>query len=96
MQKRQIGILKGLISPSLKRQLSVAYIAPDGRLTSDDPNSYSGKERVAYQNALIKQHPDTGYADSIIKERQEKKKSAFFQPKKEDEKDKINATPTLS
>ncbi|OEH45981.1 hypothetical protein lpari_03033 [Legionella parisiensis] len=37
---------------SFKRQLSVNYTAPDGRLTSDDPNSYTGEERIAYQNAL--------------------------------------------
>ncbi len=74
---------KNPTAPSIKRQLSVFYTAPDGRLTSDDPNSYQGEERVAYQNALMNQHPETGYADGIVAERA--KTSGFFAPKKKEE-----------
>ncbi|MCW8409019.1 hypothetical protein OQJ13_08555 [Legionella sp. PATHC035] len=75
---------KRLIPPGLKRQLSVAYIAPNGQLTSDDPDSYQGQERLQYQDALIRQRPETGYADGIIA-RREKQWGRFFSPKKEEE-----------
>ncbi|WP_237761360.1 hypothetical protein [Legionella cherrii] len=75
---------KRLIPPGLKRQLSVAYIAPNGRLTSDDPDSYQGQERLDYQDALIRQRPWTGYADGIIA-RREKQRGRFFSQKKEEE-----------
>ncbi|MCW8399132.1 hypothetical protein OQJ26_10045 [Legionella sp. PATHC038] len=75
---------KRLTPPRLKRQLSVAYIAPNGRLTSDDPDSYQGQERLEYQDALIRQRPETGYADGI-KARREKQRGRFFSQKKEEE-----------
>lgn len=81
---------KNLTAPSLKRQLSIFYTAPDGRLTSDDPNSYQGEERVAYQNALINQRPETGYADGIVAERA--KTSGFFAPKKNEERADIKVS----
>lgn len=62
----------------LKRQLSVTYIAPDGRLTADDPASYKGQECIDYQNALIAQQPRTGYAEGIL----ERRAAGFFSPKK--------------
>ncbi|WP_259331281.1 hypothetical protein [Legionella bozemanae] len=75
-QKNNPERLQKLTEPRFKRQLSVFYKAPDGRLTSDDPNSYTGEERVAYQNALLNQYGWTGYADGILAER--KKNLAFL------------------
>ncbi|HHT0594170.1 TPA: hypothetical protein ACTXXA_002519 [Legionella anisa] len=82
MSKEKINkeVPQKFIPVGLKRQISVTYTSPDGRLTSDDPNSYVGVERVAYQDALLSQHPNSGYADGILEERQ--KKPGFFVPKK--------------
>lgn len=72
MSKAKINseVPQKFIPVGLKRQISVAYTSPDGRLTSDDPNSYVGDERVAYQDALLSQHPNSGYADGILEARQ--------------------------
>ncbi|MCE0722014.1 MULTISPECIES: hypothetical protein [Legionella] len=78
-----------------KRQISVAYISPEGQLTSDDPNSYEGEKRVAYQNALLSQHPNTGYAEGILEERQ-KKPGFFATQKKEVSADSEPPAPTCS
>ncbi|MGM9454378.1 hypothetical protein ACTAZI_13710 [Legionella bozemanae] len=86
--------LNKLMPVGLKRQISVTYTAPDGRLTADDPNSYTGDERVAYQNALLSQHPNTGYADGILAERQ--KKPGFFAPQKKESADSEPPAPAFS
>lgn len=86
---------KKLMPVGFKRQISVAYTAPDGRFTADDPNSYTGEERVAYQNALLSQHPNTGYADGILEERQ-KKLGFFASQKKEGNADSETPGPTCS
>ncbi|HHF7366167.1 TPA: hypothetical protein ACPSKY_001271 [Legionella bozemanae] len=94
-QKNNPERLQKLTEPRFKRQLSVFYKAPDGRLTSDDPNSYTGEERVAYQNALLNQYGWTGYADGILAER--KKKPGFFAPqKKEGSDERIASEPAPS
>ncbi|MCW8470475.1 hypothetical protein OQJ19_07370 [Fluoribacter gormanii] len=85
---------KELTLPRLKRQLSIFYTGPDGRLTSDDPDAYKGEERVAYQDALISQCPWTGYADRILKERNKQKKPNFFSVTEKEEAE--NETPALT
>ncbi|CAM2736007.1 Uncharacterised protein [Legionella steigerwaltii] len=85
---------KRLAQVGLKRQLSVSYIGPKGQITCDDPDSYSGQERIAYQNALIRQHPETGYADGIL-ERREEQRARFFSQQKEEEKAKPATAPAL-
>ncbi|AWN72916.1 hypothetical protein LEAN103870_04325 [Legionella anisa] len=97
MSKAKINseVPQKFIPVGLKRQISVAYTSPDGRLTSDDPNSYVGDERVAYQDALLSQHPNSGYADGILEARQ--KKPGFFAPqKKEVSADSEPSAPTCS
>ena len=84
-----------LTAPRLKRQLSIFYTGPDGRLTSDDPDSYKGEERVAYQDALISQRPWTGYADGILKERSKQKPPNFFPAAKKEEAEREIPVPTL-
>ncbi|KTD69411.1 MULTISPECIES: hypothetical protein [Legionella] len=81
-----------LVEASLKRQLSVSYVGPRG-LTSDDPDSYQGQERIAYQDALISQRPRTGYADGILARREEQK-ARFFSQEKEKEHVEHASAPT--
>ena len=57
-------------APILRRQLSASYTNPiTGELTADDPSSYQGAERTAFENALLNELPDTGYAAGIRKDR---------------------------
>ncbi|QMT61849.1 hypothetical protein [Legionella sp. PC997] len=83
-----------LPSTRLKRQLSIFYRGPDGRITSDDPDSYKGQERVAYQEAILSQHPRTGYADGILKERKQRNKTQFFSIAKKEESENEPSVPT--
>ena len=54
----------------LTRQLSLTYTDPyTGRPTSDDPQSYEGLERRAREDAIVAEHPDTGYAKIILESR---------------------------
>ncbi|PWY53942.1 hypothetical protein DGG96_19620 [Legionella qingyii] len=85
---------KELTLPRLKRQLSIFYTGPDGRVTSDDPNSYKGEERAAYQDALVSQYPWTGYADGILKDRNKPQKHNFFSAAKTEESE--NEAPSLT
>ncbi|WP_454781575.1 hypothetical protein [Legionella sp. WA2022007384] len=87
---------KDLSSTRLKRQLSIFYTGPDGRITSDDPDSYKGLERIAYQDALISQHPETGYADGILKKRAKEKNANFFSDAKTSESSKYEVSVPTS
>lgn len=49
--------------PKLVRQLSAAYRDPrTGKWTQDDPESFTGDERLALIAALVRDLPDSGYA----------------------------------
>lgn len=55
-----------LLQPVLRRQLSAAYRDPfTGLPTQDDPSSYQGEEREAYEKALMRDLPHTGYAAGL-------------------------------
>ncbi|WP_199744194.1 hypothetical protein [Legionella sp. km772] len=66
---------EGLSPAVLRRQLSVTY-THNGVQTSDDPDSYEGEERRSHQKSLLRDHPNTGYADAIVRTT----RPTFFQP----------------
>ena len=77
--------------PILRRQLSASYTNPlTGEQTSDDPSSYQGAERTIFEDALLQDLSNTGYADGIRSTRHRTRrnhplflgscKDVFFQP----------------
>jgi len=54
----------------LIRQLSASYIDPDtGMPTNNDPNAYTGEEKIKREDALMKDAPHAGYVKGIKEER---------------------------
>jgi hypothetical protein len=81
------------VPPPLRRTLSVTYNGPNGP-TAYDPASYQGAERKAHEDALVKTHPNTSYADGIKKKRNNSNKktcrqdeTGFFSKKNDSDKD---------
>lgn len=61
--------------PKLARQFALIY-EYNGEKSSADPRSFTGSEKTRRENAILKQHPHTGYAETIRKSRS----TAFFKP----------------
>ncbi len=79
-----------MLKVKLKRQLSVSYTDPfTGHFTNDDPSSYTGFERICRENRLAEEHPNTGYATSILAKRMQYgspcRPCSFFYLKKDDD-----------